>query len=191
MDLGAQPSRWYALLWATRRAASKAFRIVGLSGAATIAVPCGNAEELPKSDHLWRRLVYAPNHLSWDDDHGRWIPDEGDLKFNPDLSTSWREHLRMHRQGPATIVNETYGAVGEVAIDRVCLSGFRAEHTPNEDSTFGCAHASIDYPPSTPLGKGRKAKDARSELRYKLAREFTWVYGATHPDVPRSGPTGQ
>jgi hypothetical protein len=134
-----------------------------------------------------RRFIDSPNHRIWDADLGRWIPNWSVLQFDPEMSTYWREHLRMHGHGPSAILSGGYSLVGELRANTAQAQGFLVRHTPSDETWFECAHVSVYWPPEEiPEGKTIPNKDRRRELRRKLAGEFHWVYG----DLPTSGPTG-
>jgi hypothetical protein len=152
-------------------------------------VPCGRVGELPTEDHLWRRFSSSPNHRTWDADLGRWLPNVGDLQFGPEMSTYWRQHLRMHGKGPLSVLDgyPGYDLVGELAIDEVQLQGFPVRQSPTEEPSVGCAHVSVYWPPgSIPQGHSQPFKDQRKLLRNQLSRELAWVHG----DMPKIGPPG-
>jgi hypothetical protein len=153
-------------------------------------IPCGHIDELPIEDRLWRRFSSSPNHRTWDDDLGRWLPNLGDLQFNPELSTYWRQHLRMHGKGPLSLLDASaaYDLVGELTIGEIQMQGFPVRQSPDdEDSSKGCAHVSVYWPPgSIPQGQHQPTKDQRKLLRTQLARELVWVHG----DMPKTGPLG-
>jgi len=152
-------------------------------------VPCGHAGELPDDDQVWRRFISSPNHRTWDSDVGRYIPNLGDLQFDPEMSTYWRQHLRMHGKGPSSVLegDSRYDLVGQLAINQVRGEGFPVEQTPHQESPIGCAHVSIYWPPeSIQPGHKEPFRDQRKLLRTKLAHGLTWVHG----EMPTIGPPG-
>lgn len=165
----------------------KVLQLARLHGAALAAIPCGRVGKLPDQDHLWRRFTNSPNHLTWDADLERWIPSLSILQFDPEMSTYWREHLRMHGKGASSVLTRGYTLVGELDIGKIQRQGFPTRQSPNDEPSIGCAHVSIHWPPESVLqGRTQPSKDQRKLLRMRLASEFIWVYG----DVPTSGPAG-
>jgi hypothetical protein len=125
----------------------------------------------------------------WDTELRRWIPNPHYLRFDPDLSCYWRQHLRMHGKGPESVLegDARYSLVGELLIVRLRGQGFPVRHSPNGDTSIGCAHSSVDWPPGTIAANGTEpSKKDQKLLKHELAREFSWIYG----DMPAVGPEG-
>lgn len=147
---------------------------------------CGEVLPIPNQDHLWRRLKDSENHLIWSSDLGRYIPNHDALRFDPDLSTDWRQHLQgVHGYSPADILegDDDYKLVGEFAVSEVRGIGFEIRASPTGPTPPGCAHASVEWPPSeVPAGKKQPNKDVRNPLRFELAKHVSWVHGM--PSIP-------
>jgi len=179
--LGARTQFWSCVVWLARRTVAKGFRLVGLSSQAMTLAPCGQIIHVPDDDQLWRRFTNSDNHLMWSDNLGRRIPNPAVLRFDPDLSTDWRQHLEaIHCQSPRVLLkgNPGYALVGEFPVGGVRLLRFVVRGTPNTLSSLGCAHASIEWPPDAiPPQRTEPTKDVRRKLRHELAQEVSWVYG--------------
>lgn len=162
---------------------ARGFKRAGLSGLALRLMPCVEARNIPEAHHLIRRFRDDPNHLTWDDELGP-VPHHSagnSLQFDPDLSTSWREHLEEHGIGPAGVLGwrrSPYSLVGQISVWNARQLNFLVKHTPTETIPTGCAHASIDWPPGEIHPPATQpAKAVRSKLRSELARGFPIIYG--------------
>jgi hypothetical protein len=166
---------------------AKYFKHIGSSRAGLKVPPCGQTLEIPDGDHLWRKFMDSANHLIWNHDLGRMVPSHAALQFDPDLSSDWREHLELvHQQTASAIVGDDsrYTLVGQFPVGRVRKLDFVVTATPNSIQPFGCAHASVDWPPHTvPEHSIEPTRDVRKQLRNELAREASWVLG-----TPTVGP---
>ncbi len=174
------------LVWPTRRAASSFLKLVGLVRVATKVWPCGHKLPLTDNDRLWR-LFRAGDDLTWDLNLG-WIPNphSNALKMNPDLSTSWRGHLRRpHGAGAADLISTEprYTLVAEAAIRNLRELGFGVRHSPDEGiGIFACAHSSVDWPPASITPPATEpSKAIRRALKYDLSREFQFIDGPLPP----------
>ena len=178
--MGPKSRFWCNLAWFARRNASRGFNFAGFSRLALRVFPCGETYELPDASNLWRRFMASDNHLIWDDNLGEWRPTPASLIFDPDLSCSWGQHLEMHGKGPGAVLESDarYTLVGEFIVSRIRSLGFLASHTPHQNSLIGCAHVSVDWPPSAiPPGKTQPNKDVRNDLRRDLTQDFSWING--------------
>lgn len=143
-------------------------------------IPCGEVQEIPNGDRVWRRFVDSKNHLAWDYDNNRYVPNPVALAFDPEMSTHWREHLEMHGLGPDSILDEDgkYTLVGEWAVRSVRDMDFPTTHTPDGSEPIACAHTSVYWPPES-IKAGSKRPDAptRTSLRNMLVMKMTLVCG--------------
>jgi hypothetical protein len=143
--------------------------------------PCGQRFELAEAHQLWRRFMATQNSLTWDPELG-WLPSpySNALQMDPDLSTSWRQHLIRHRAGPLAVLGADgrYTLVGEMAVGDGRRLGFGVRHSPTGCVTPDCSHASVDWPPdSIRPGKVEPSPSERKRLKYDLSRQFRFVYG--------------
>lgn len=156
-------------------------------------IPCGEPQEIPVTNRVWRRLVDSKNHLAWDYDNNRYVPSPAALQFNPEMSTRWGEHLKMHGLGVADVLenDDRYTLVGEWSVEEVRKMHFPLEHTPDGDEPLGCAHASIYWPPSA-VKAGTKRPDSvtRTSLRNQLVRGMAFVYGEITTPPPDDSKQG-
>src|SRR5207237_775432 len=121
-----------------------------------IGSPCGEPQTIPDDHQVWRRLRDHPDHRTWDDDLQRWLPRVGHpetaLQFDPDLSTSWRQHLEIqHGLDPrAVITGTTYSLVYQVDVGSLRALELTVKHTPPDGPEgtrpIGCAHTSAYWP---------------------------------------------
>jgi hypothetical protein len=143
--------------------------------------PCGKAEYVPNENNLWRRVMDQENHLLWSAEQGRWIPNLPALSFDPDLSTSWAEHLRgRHQEGPDILIknNPKYTLVGEFRVGTLRDMDFGVRASPAGSVPPDCAHTSADWPlGAVPEGKLKPNKDTARRIRLKLASKVEWVHG--------------
>src|SRR5271157_6098757 len=123
------------------------------SGGRRIVSCEGIAEEIPDPDHLWRRFIDDPNHITWDGD--RPIPHPvSDVALHMEkgesgLSAYWREHLEYHGLGPESVLedNEKYGLVGQLGVGNARRIEMVVRHDPEGAVPVGCAHSAVDWPP--------------------------------------------
>jgi hypothetical protein len=145
------------------------------------SVLCGEANELSRSDHLWRKFRNSDNHVWWSDEDECWLPTPAALQFDPELSTQWREHLESHGLGPDSIldVDKGYELVGEWYVSRLEDLNFPVKHTPDlEVPLIGCSHSSVYWPSAEiPPGKAKPNKDARDRIRSDLSYLMRWMHG--------------
>ena len=174
------------LVWPTRRTASALLKLAGLIWFSAKVWPCGHKFPLNNNDRLWR-LFRADDDLTWDVNLG-WIPNplSNALKMNPDLSTSWREHLaRYHEAGPADLLSSDarYSLVAEAAAKELRDLQFGVRHSPDGGvGPFACAHSSVDWPQGSITPPAREpTRDIRRALRYDLSRKFHFIYGPLPP----------
>lgn len=132
----------------------------------------------------------SKNHLAWDYDNNRYVPNPAALTFDPEMSTRWAEHLEMHGLGPADVLDgdDRYTLVGEWSVQSVRNKEFPVEHTPDASEPLGCAHASIYWPPgSINPGSNRPDGPTRTSLRNFLARQMSLAYGEITTPPPEEG----
>jgi hypothetical protein len=141
---------------------------------------CGEPEDIPDNDHLLRRFMDSKNHLEWDADNMRWLPSAAAMQFDPDLSTSWKEHLEFHGMGPEAVIagNDRYSLVGEWPVKTLRDSRLVITHSPSSSGPIDCAHTSVDWPPDAiEPGKRRPNGAMRMSVRNSLSVSISWVYG--------------
>lgn len=146
------------------------------------ASSCGVVAEVEDGDRLWRSAKNHPDWHTWDDDEQRWLPDGYTLRFNPDWSVSWADHLEeVHGLTAEAAAGSEHPLVYEAVASSARELGMLVTHTPEGSAPLGCAHTSVDYP-----GGVKPAKNERNKLRLALARRLERVHG----DVSLPPPPG-
>lgn len=142
------------------------------------------------TDHLWRQFRDSDDYLVWDYDNQRWLPSPAALQFDPEMSSSWTEHLSDHKIGPDGILdrNKGYSLVGRWQVAALRKLEFPVEHSPCGNRPIDCAHSSVYWPPDA-VGEGKRepSKSLRKQLRSDLAAQMTWVLGDIMTDAPEDG----
>lgn len=130
---------------------------------------------LRRDDELLRRVLDRPDFLMWHDDEGRWVPSLAGVRFDPDgMSVFVLRLLEANRRGPADVAT-LGGTKSEQLVFAASTSsieelGFTAQHTPNNLTPIGDAHASVKPPPDVPQAAFRA-------LRTDLATALRCVHG--------------
>lgn len=149
---------------------------------------CFEQEELPNDAHLLRRVRNKADWLTWHADEQRWLPqvrDNNSLKFDPDLSAPWREHLReAHNLGPEAVLDgRAHDLVFQITSQQAVSlgNGTYTEHTPNSalPPPLGCAHSSIWCQARAQMDKGEKRI-----FDNQLSKKFVLVSGTPPPPQP-------
>ncbi len=159
------------------------------------AVPgfaCGErCIRIPDTDHLCRRFIDDPNHITWDGE--RPIPHPmSDNSFNMEkgrhgLSTSWRQHIQHHLLGLEVILDgdPRYTLVGEISVTDARAIGMRVDHDPTGDKPIDCAHTSVDWPlNSLAQNSDRPPSPERKLIKNRLATSFRFVHGEVQTPRP-------
>jgi hypothetical protein len=119
--------------------------------------------------------------LLWHADDQRWLPAGTALRFNPEWSTSWKQHLTdVHEREPSDVAAQSHPLVYEASVAGVRDLGMRVEHTPQGRAPNECAHASTWYR----AGDEQPTKPERAELRNALARSLRLVHGTVTLSPP-------
>lgn len=136
-------------------------------------------------DRLLRRVLHNANFLEWHYDLSRWVPSLAAVRFDPDgMSAFLRRLLEDHGLDAgevATLGGTSHkpAVVYEFGAQAATAIGYATEHTPNDDTPIGYAHASILAAGGMPRPEVRKA-------RTELANSMTIVHG----DVSLPRPPG-
>ena len=134
---------------------------------------CGGVAFIADGDRLWRSAKDHPDWHTWDDDEQRWIPDGYTLRFNPDWSVSWAEHLEeVHGLSVDAASGREHPLVYETLARSARDLEMPVTHTPQGTDPLRCAHTSVDYP-----GGVKPQKNERNKLRLALARQLERVRG--------------
>jgi hypothetical protein len=141
------------------------------------------AAQISPQDRLLRRVLHRADYLEWHEDFGRWVPALAGVRFDPDGMSAFVRRLLAARQHDESDVRTLGGTsdkpavVFEFSTQAVEDVGFTAEHSPNEDTPIGYAHASV----IKPLGLSRQ--DER-RARTALAANMTLVFGEVELPKP-------
>lgn len=124
--------------------------------------------------------------LTWSADEERWLPqvrDNNSLRFDPDLSTTWREHLQdAHNVGPeAALDGRVDDLVFQMTSSKAIEMELTTEHTPDKakPAPLGCAHASVWRDDGLDRGQ-------RKVLDFQLSAAMVLVHGTPPPPQPGS-----
>jgi len=126
--------------------------------------------------------LHRADYFEWHDDLDRWVPSLAGVRFDPDgLSAFVPRLLRQRGHGPADVctlgrTSEKPAVAYEFDGQAVAHVGFSAEHSPNEDTPIGYAHASILKPSLTRVDD-RQARTA-------LASRMVLVHGTVELPKP-------
>lgn len=137
---------------------------------------------LEPADRFLRRVLHRADHLEWHDDFDRWVPALAGVRFDPDgMSVFVRRLLEDRNQGEVDVStlggsNDKHAVVYEFNRVDVATVGFSAEHSPNDDTSIGYAHASIIKP--------ELARDDERRARTALAASMVLVYGTIELEKP-------
>lgn len=137
---------------------------------------CGEVGTLPPDDAVWRLTKDSEDFLFWSDEQQRWllrVPSNA-LKFDPDLSTLWREHMEhVHGAVAEQVCEDPPGrsVVYEAQIGALAALGLTPSHTPVSAEPPECAHASFDR-------QAGMAKEDRRALDWDIANLMVHVSGA-------------
>ena len=104
------------------------------------------------------------------------------IRFDPDLSTMWKEHLeQVHARFSSDVAEPAPGRslVFEAVIERLLGLGLTVEHTPQASQPNGCAHVSFDRPQGL-------TKPEKTTLSWNISELLELVLGVVA--TPR--PTG-
>jgi hypothetical protein len=110
--------------------------------------------EVSPTDALLRRVLHRPDYLEWHEDFGRWVPSLAGVRFDPDGMSVFLRHLLEAQQHDAGDVRSLGGTSDKPAVVYECTAGavqdvgFSTQHSPNEDTPIGYAHASVLKPPA-------------------------------------------
>jgi hypothetical protein len=135
-------------------------------------------------DRLLRRVLNLPDYLEWHDDFRQWVPSLAGIRFDSDGMSVFLRRLLEARSHSAIDVqtlggtNDNPAVVYQFEAAAATDAGFRSEHSPNEDTPIGYAHASILKPDELPRMEERKA-------RARLAASMILIHGRielTRPD---------
>lgn len=140
---------------------------------------CDVAQPLPDFARLWRRAKDDPNHLLWDDETQRFAPATADaLRFNPELSAAWGDHVESHGVGPKAVVAiaPRFGLVYEIDAAAVRHLGLTPEHKPDDppEPPVKCAHVLISLAEGAPTDPDA---DELIRLRWDLATAMVLIEG--------------
>lgn len=146
--------------------------------------PCGEVVELDDSQDLWRRVRDHADHLTWNSDDRRWMPrptpPSNALQFDPDMSTSWSQHLQgRHNQGPDAALDYEgrYTLVYGLNVGEARLIGCTVRHSPQASDPPDCAHSSLEWP--VPADKS-----TRKAIRADLSHAMKLVHGESRLEPP-------
>lgn len=141
---------------------------------------CGTVVPIPASDRLWRSSKDHLDWHTWDDDCQCWLPDGYTLRFNPEWSVSWAEHLeQVHQLGAEATAGPEHPLVYEASVQAARALGMPVTHAPQSESPVGCAHTSVDY-----VDGAKPLPDRRKSLRTELARQLVRVHGVVTLQPP-------
>jgi len=196
IGLGAKSHSWRKLVLSAIGALREGADDSGVADVDETVLKCRGALALPDVDHIWRQAKDIEDHYSWHrNDDGNWVArlrsagtaklsDIG-MRFDPDLSVQWKEHLELHGETASRLIESRYGYplvfeanVGEVRLLRG-ESGkrFYVAYTPTDEDPYGCSHSSVLM-----LSRGSKADAEIRSLREDLSLAFKCQYGT--PTVP-------
>lgn len=140
------------------------------------------AIEVSPADALLRRVLHRPDYLEWHEDFGRWVPSLAGVRFDPDgMSVFVRHLLEVQQDDPSDVrslggTSDKPAVVYEFTAQAVEDVGFSTQHSPNDDTPIGYAHASVLKPPALARQDERKARTA-------LAASMSLVVGEI--EMPR------
>ena len=139
------------------------------------------AAPIPPTHRLWRSAKDHPDWHTWDADSLCWLPDGYALRFNPEWSVSWAEHLEgVHKLTSEAATGVGHPVVYEATVQGALGLGMSVVHTPQGNTPVICAHTSVHYTEdATPPPSRRK------ELRTGLARRLVRVQGSVTLPPPR------
>jgi hypothetical protein len=153
---------------------------------------CGSAEQIPRTDDVWRVVTDDPDHREWDEIDRKWLPrsehPSNALQFDPDFSSAWRQHLeQLHHETAAVLIDAEAKRtlVFQLPLLAVDDLGLTYAHTPEGSAPPACSHTSV-YLPEDASGNGKGAKARRKAIRLDVARAMELVMG----DLPIEGPPG-
>ncbi|MGQ0832667.1 MAG: hypothetical protein ACT4OV_13420, partial [Microthrixaceae bacterium] len=136
--------------------------------------------EVVDEDVLLRRVFDREGYLEWHDDLGRFVPSLAGVQFDPDGMSTFIDRVLLAggdgRDSVATIGGvKSEELVYAVRAGDVRNLGLGVEHTPNDETPIGYAHASVTPPDGT--------KKPDRGTRNDLAAAMTCVFG--EPTVTR------
>jgi hypothetical protein len=148
--------------------------------------------------HLWRQAKNLESYYHYyDDDDGNRVAilrvdpaskkeTASGMRFDPDLSVMWREHLEHDNHEHTAIMSPhtPYDLIFEASVGEVRAlrdsdnRRYYVAYTPIDEEPLGCAHASV-----LDLQNWGGEKAQRNALRTDLARLFKKIHGElTIPD---------
>lgn len=136
---------------------------------------------LSRDERFFRRVLHRIDYFEWHDDLGRWVPSLAGVRFDPDgMSTFVPRLLQQRGHGRADVctlggTNPKTAVVYEFDGKAVAEVGFGAEHSPNQDTPIGYAHASVLKP--------SLAREDERRARTTLASRMVLVHG--NVDLPK------
>jgi len=148
-------------------------------------VRCWTKQDLPDGARLLRRVQDHADWLEWSSDHQRFLPrirPKNSIRFDPELSTSWREHLwQAHQVGPEAVLagDPRYSLVFQLTARQARDITLTAEHDPDctQPEPLGCAHCSIGRPP------GVEKKIISSKIAETVTYLYSGLRGAVKPGL--------
>lgn len=131
---------------------------------------------------MLRRVIDRPNFLEWHADFGRWIPAAGAVRFDPDGMSTYVERFLVEAGDAVADVGTIGGTknaepVFSVPAETARTVGFGVDHTPDERTPIGYAHASITRP------DGQSDPDHKA-ARSRLAQSMALVHGTITVEPP-------
>ena len=134
---------------------------------------------VPADHSVWRTVRDDENWLIWSEELQRpllRIRGPG-VNFDPDLSTTWKEHMEdIHGLAAAFLIELPPGRslVYEARVEDLLGLGLEHSHTPTNPKPPGCAHLFF-FRPSTVTTKPEKYR-----LELDIAMRMTLVSGIIH-----------
>ena len=143
---------------------------------------CGVSVPVPSDHHLLRLVRDDPDYVWWSSEQNRYllrVPGFA-LQFDPDLSTSWAEHLLdLHGRSPEDLVSPKRELAFRARVGELQgLEGLTITHSPEGEEPDGCGHVSVLRPEGLPKG-------LRNSLSTDIALRMHQVAGTV-----RSAPPG-
>lgn len=104
------------------------------------------------NDAVLRRVIHRDDFLEWDHDEERWIPSFAAIRFDGDGMSVFIQRLLENEMMSVADVADLGGTKPPELVFSILAGVIRSlnggvEHTPNQETAIGFAHASVAGPP--------------------------------------------